>query len=737
MAQSRSSLSLRLQVLVVCVLLGAYLLILLPAPESIDGDALAAVAASWVRSGSPNMDAVAYADAFMPLPMSELGTVGVDGAIYAKKGVTPSLFLAPLVLLSDVLPWLTTRTTLMLFNPLVITVTALLLLRLVARLGYRPRTAVTVALTFGIGTFAFAYAKTLFGEPLAGLLLLIAVMLIYQGRTARSMVGAGAALGLLVGINTIYAVFVPLLALLILWRWRSRETRFALRDVVIYGMPIVALVLLLGLYNAARFGSPLSSGYHFGEGEGFIVPIWAGMYGLFLSPFRGLFWYSPVILLALPGWLMLRRAQNWLAWTILILVVAQALAFASWWSWTGGVVWAPRFLLPVLPLLALALAPLVEAMWTRRLIFIAFASFAALSFLITCLGAFYSYFPYIERYLNTHYAINNWTLVSGYSDEVLFNPLLSPIIGHLAMFVAGYPMQPGWIAAQDWAYLLIPGGLVVVGIGQLFVGLSRRARLALLVVAAALALQLAVVSQSDRATSDAFASTFQPAGTVVAATDVFRNAFLDVKQNVPVVTITAPTSPDDPTIRAVWDYALKQRELLWLVNWFAPADPQNWQERDLWQSAAFVTERPMLNHRALLFDLDPDPAEQAVAWQFGSIALDAYGVAIRPAGVQVLLRWSATAPNKRLTWFAHLLDASGNVVAQQDRQPQGGYAPTETWKAGDSGRRPPVFPDPRRAGCGDLASARRLGRSRHIGADPGDGRAGAGAARSLCGAAAG
>lgn len=670
--------ALRLQVLLVCVLLGIYLLVYVPAPESADGSALAAVAASWVRSGSPNMDAVVYADFFMPSPEGYMHTLGADGALYAKKGVTPSLLLMPLVVLSDAVPWLPTRATLMLFNPLVLTATALMLFRFTVLMGYRPRSGLVVALSFGLATFALAYAKSLFGEPLAGLLVLIIVMALHAPRSARNLIVAGAALGLLAGINTVYVVFAPVAAALLLARTRRP------RDVILLAIPVVIAGLLLGLYNLARFGDPLSSGYHFAAGEGFTVPFGVGMYGLFLSPYRGLFWYGPLVLLALPGWLLLRKTRRWLAWAILILVILQSAAFASWWSWHGGVVWAPRFLLPVLPLLALALAPLIDAMWTRRVLMPVFAALFALSTFVACLGAFYSYFPYVERYLNTRYVTSDSTNGTGYGDDVLTDPALSPIVGHLAMLSAGMPFEQDWLRSGDWTFLLIPGGLITVGVAQLFLTRSRRARLAMLTAAVVIALPLGVIRRSDRAVGDALTETLQPPGTVVAASAQFGTALLDLKQSVPALVLTAPILPDDPDVRAVWEYALRQRDRLWFLTWFAPADARNWQERELWETAAFVTERPLLDHRALLFDLAPDPPERAGGWRFGAISLDAYGAAVRPDGVQLILRWSAAAPLDSATWFVHLVDATGAIVAQQDRAPLGGYAPTETWTMGES-----------------------------------------------------
>jgi hypothetical protein len=51
----------------------------------------------------------------------------------------------------------------------------------------------------------------------------------------------------------------------------------------------------------------------------------------------------------------------------------------------------------------------------------------------------------------------------------------------------------------------------------------------------------------------------------------------------------------------------------------------------------------------------------------------------------VRLAWigkAAEPPEAALTWFVHLLDAGGQIVAQQDRAPLGGYQPTDTWTPG-------------------------------------------------------
>ena len=61
------------------------------------------------------------------------------------------------------------------------------------------------------------------------------------------------------------------------------------------------------------------------------------------------------------------------------------------------------------------------------------------------------------------------------------------------------------------------------------------------------------------------------------------------------------------------------------------------------------------------------------------------GTAIGADGVQVALEWQAeAAPENNGQWFVHLLDPNGEVVAQQDRGPQSGCRPVNSWAADET-----------------------------------------------------
>jgi hypothetical protein len=675
------------------VLVGAYLLAWIDQPDSADERAIIATSASLVQHGRVDMNAVGASD-WLLLPLSRIGSIGVDGALYAKKGPTPALFLTPLVLAGQILPWLTIRATAMLFNLIITTGTALLLYTFGRRLGYRPRSALTAGLLYGLCTLAFVYVKTAFGEPLVGLLLLCAVFAAWRSgqAEARHPVGwlalCGTLLTLIVGANVVYLAIVPIVFLFAIPSVFANKSS-ATRKLIAFGAPLMMGGLLLLAFNALRFGSPFQSGYQFELGEGFTHPFLRGVYGLLIGPQRGFFWYSPVLLLAIPGFLLFLRHERRLGWLVLALIGVQVIVFASWWSWHGGIVWGPRFLLPAIPLSTLFLLPLIESAVKKPLLGLILIAFSLLSFGVQLLGVLYSYFPYIG-FLFRQFA--PFALNGVMADQFFFDARYSPIIGHLALLTIGYPTQPVWLAhGLDLVYPLLAlllftlGGAFALGKGP---GCTGRREWSLTCAVILVAFNIAIARQADtpqRQSVRALDTALNPPGTVVAATLLFDDALVDVRNGSRVISMNAPTTANDPRALRLWDYALRQGRLLWFVNWFAPGQAENWQERQLWEAHYFALERDAAQHRVLLFNLASDDGTLLDGgWQYANgIRLARYAAWATKDGVYARLEWETDVTlNKDYSWFVHLLDANGNVVQQQDRVPLGGYAPTSSWLPG-------------------------------------------------------
>jgi hypothetical protein len=685
---------LRLRIILIFILLGVYILFYINAPDEADGSAVLAVSSAIVQHGQFDMNAIGASD-WLLLPRGKIGTFGTDGALYAKKGPIPSIALIPFVFVAKLIPVFSIRATAMLFNLIVTTLTALLLYTFIRWLNYHPRTAFALALIYGLATTALPYVKTLFGEPLIALLFLVAIMAIYRWHSEdtgnsrwRWLVLAGAGAALTIGINSIYVVFAPIFAAYVfLGTSIKRDSLKAFASQTIsFGLPFIVVGLMLGAYNWIRFGNPLTSGYQFAAGEGFNYPLLYGLYGLIVSPYRGLFFYNPVLLLSIPSWWFLRRASSdsaRLAWVTLALVIVQLLAFATWWSWYGGLVWGPRFLLPILPLMVLWLAPLVERSWNRRAWFVTIGVFIVISFIIQFIGAFYGYQP-IESYL---YRVAGSPIPMDRLGDLTLSPLIGTFViatNHLID-----PYVAWWTYAQNGVFFT-GLALIIVGfvIAALSVRISQRLVWAITSVVIVIALALVVVQQQNDPRVEkvqALSDALQPPATTIVASQLFGDTLIDVKNGSRIITMNAPTTSDDERTQQVWSYAKQQGSRLWLVTWFGLAAPENWQERELWQSAYFVREASAAKHRAVLFDLSPSlNADQRSGYTFSPIRLDSYATRATVDGVYIVLQWSAaTTPDQNYGWFVHLLDSDGAIIAQQDRQPQGGYVPTSTWKVGE------------------------------------------------------
>src|SRR4030095_16382419 len=80
---------------------------------------------------------------------------------------------------------------------------------------------------------------------------------------------------------------------------------------------------------------------------------------------------------------------------------------------------------------------------------------------VQLLGALYSIYPYVF-YMYSHFYLPE---LPGLAPEVLTTTGLSAILGHLALAVDRWPLEPAWAAnGVDFVHLICALGLFSVGI---------------------------------------------------------------------------------------------------------------------------------------------------------------------------------------------------------------------------------------------------------------------------------
>ena len=377
---------------------------------------------------------------------------GRDGRHYSKNHAGQAVLALPWTLAGEaaarILPFAPARKTLVAravvstFNAFVAALLVAVLYAAARGLGASAGAALGAAVLLGLATPIWVYSKSFMAEPLQSLGLMVALWGATRAASAderlRDRAGERlAALGVFLAISAKLSQ-LPLALACLLPLWGAPLAR-ALWPFAGLGAALAGHLL----YNAARFGTPLESGY--GAQASFAAystPILVGLYGLLVSSGKGVLWFAPALWLAVPGWAAMRRnrahgagvparreaaARGALAIAAVWLVTLAL--FASFEHWAGDGSFGPRYLIPALApgLLGVAFALNHASRARRRLAWI----LGTLGLLVQ-LGGVAIYFgaqmreagdyPYTRSLSDPHFM-----------SESHFNPRFSPIAGHWAM----------------------------------------------------------------------------------------------------------------------------------------------------------------------------------------------------------------------------------------------------------------------------------------------------------------
>jgi hypothetical protein len=245
-------------------------------------------------------------------------------------------------------------------------------------MGFRTETAIVGALSFGLGTMAWPFSKTLYRDVLLMFCGAIVVLGLSISQNEERVKGyAGLALMLFGLIGGILAkrtawVMAPALVIAIILAWKSspRSNRTQGRIVAAvflcgFALIVAAIAIpsrgLLARYSANHFIFVLARIF-----EGIGPSTLPAILGPFFSPGKSIFLFSPILILApiglARGWPEHKPVYTFIIVTILLLVVAQALFYRELWA--GIPVWGLRFMLLAMPMMVILCAPIIDLAFT-------------------------------------------------------------------------------------------------------------------------------------------------------------------------------------------------------------------------------------------------------------------------------------------------------------------------------------------------------------------------------------
>ncbi len=195
------------------------------------------------------------------------------------------------------------------------------------RRGIDARWCATVACTTAFATLLFPYATIFMIAVPSGALMLYAYTS-ERPALAGLAAGAAAAMNYLCVSSLIFA----------------RRARFAAAAAI----PLIAVAIYQWICFGSPFVTPMAREHarFLTHGSVFVAPSLQALLGITVSPYRGLFFFAPVLLMAIP------KMRDWR----IVAVAAFFFAFNVCFNgWEGGFAVGARYLVPLIPLLGLAL----------------------------------------------------------------------------------------------------------------------------------------------------------------------------------------------------------------------------------------------------------------------------------------------------------------------------------------------------------------------------------------------
>ena len=209
----------------------------------------------------------------------------------------------------------------------------------------------------GISPPIASHAFLIFPEVVALFLTAVVVWLVESRREVSSaaLLWLFGALGFLPWVHRKYSLYVLGLAFVIVWVRRDFTARLERSTKYLAGCCFVIPQLALHGWTYFRWAN--LGGPQMLSGVPFSASTWmTGLVGLWLDRQSGVLAYGPIYWLIVPCWILTWR-RTWPYVVPALLLYLPMAAFAEWW---GGFSPAGRYLVPIIPLCAMAIVAALE-----------------------------------------------------------------------------------------------------------------------------------------------------------------------------------------------------------------------------------------------------------------------------------------------------------------------------------------------------------------------------------------
>ena len=272
------------------------------------------------------------------------------------------------------------------------------------------KAALVIAIIYALGTSAFSVSsQALWQHGPSQCLLSLALYFLLRGIKAdRYIPYASLAIASAIVMRPTNVLIALPIGLYILHKY----PHLIVRSILFALLPLSFLFS----YNYVYFGSIMASGYSVAAKvsvSSFSTPFFEGLSGILLSPSRGLFIYSPILIFSIVGIVQAWTERLVIFRYLTIGLVLDLLLYSKFAEWGGGYCYGPRLLADLSPIFCLFLYPIFKTMEGRYFLRIVFLTLGLVSIGFHALGAFWYDFSWDSISHDDAYYDHMWSWTNG------------------------------------------------------------------------------------------------------------------------------------------------------------------------------------------------------------------------------------------------------------------------------------------------------------------------------------
>jgi hypothetical protein len=378
----------------------------------------------------------------------KIGIRGADGRYYSWFGIGSVLLSVPFSFTGKIIG-VPMKNAVSVVNQIIGAGTVIVIFYFLISLGYTRRTSLIVALIYGLGTIAWPLAKQPFNHTIEIFFILFSVYCMYLYVTCgkiSNLLFSALSLGFAVITRSYSIIMVPsLFIMMVIYNSKNSgiktTAKITARDIVTFFIAILPFVSLFFWYNYYRFGNVFETGYTLIAARTGVdyfsnTPLLTGLSGLFISPGKGFFYYTPVAILFFFSVKAFVKKHPRLGVSIIIIMISYVLFISNFIYWHGDWAWGPRYISVLTPFFIIPIAELIDSdIWNKKKVSRAIIYFIISLSLVVQIAAVSVDF---QKYFIVLLADEEVEFVEAYSDglqcilepppETYFNWRRSPIL---------------------------------------------------------------------------------------------------------------------------------------------------------------------------------------------------------------------------------------------------------------------------------------------------------------------